>query len=308
LYFGVWGGNSGTLWFDDVTVEETALVYLIRRSGAPLKVYDPNTGAVFQETGDFNPISDAQLTSDPHDDYHAPPVVTLPAGTALKPGQTVAIDFYAAQPVDSRRMGLCLTDPGIESWLASNAHQVMAATPPGAGIFLQYDEMRQMNSCESCRAKGMTPGQLLAWHVGKSMQLYRSLRPGVAFYVWSDMFDPFANAHDDYYLVEGDIAGSWLALPADVTIMNWNLDHLRDSLTWFSGQDSKQPIAHRQVIAGYYDSHDGATAAARELREARGIPGITGLMYTTWELDYTQLQSFADSARRNWNDYRASVP
>ncbi len=35
LYFGVWGGSSGILWFDDVSIEETALIYLTRRPGAP---------------------------------------------------------------------------------------------------------------------------------------------------------------------------------------------------------------------------------------------------------------------------------
>ncbi len=307
LYFGVWGGNQGSLWFDDVMLEETALVDLIRRAGAPLKVYDSTTGTVFRESLDYDPVSDPLLTSDPHDDYHVPPEVTLPATTTMKPGQKVAIDYYAAQPVDSRRLGLCLTDPDVNSWSYETARRVLAATPAEAGIFLQYDEMRQMNSCATCRAKGLSAGDLLAWHVGQTIKLYRSLRPGAAVYVWNDMFDPYANAHDNYYLVEGDIAGSWRGLPSDVTIMNWNLEHLKDSLTWFSGENRKQPVPHRQIIAGYYDNHDGALAAASELQQAHAIPGIDGMMYTTWESDYSQLQAFSESATRNWGAYRASV-
>jgi len=307
LYFGVWGGNSGTLWFDDVSVEETALVYLIRRDGAPLKVYDPLTGTIYRESVDYDPVLDPRLTASPHDLFHEPPVVSLPPSTSLKPGQAVAIDYYSAQPVDADRLGLCLTDPAVNDWLADNARRVMAATPPEADIFLQYDEMRQMNSCALCRAKGMTAGGLLAWHVGQSMRLYRSLRPGAVFYVWNDMFDPFANAHSDYYLVEGDIAGSWRGLPSDVRIMNWNQDRLRQSLDWFSGRNRNQPTPHRQIVAGYYDNHNGARAAEDELRQAEGIPGIDGLMYTSWASDYSQLQSFADSARNHWKDYRTSV-
>jgi hypothetical protein len=173
-------------------------------------------------------------------------------------------------------------------------------------MFLGYDEMRQMNSCDSCRKKGMTAGQLLAWHVGQSIARYRALRPNISFYVWNDMFDPYANAHDAYYLVEGTLEGSWLGLPSDVTVMNWNLPHLRESLRWFSGEDRRQPTAHRQIIAGYYDTHDGFSAAAKELEDARGIPGIDGLMYTTWENDYSQMKSFADSAMLHWREYRAS--
>src|SRR5207237_7884477 len=38
LYAGCWGGQSGSLWFDDMVVEEVGLVNLVRREGAPLVV------------------------------------------------------------------------------------------------------------------------------------------------------------------------------------------------------------------------------------------------------------------------------
>ena len=307
LYFGLWGGSRGTLWVDNVQVEETALVYLVRRAGAPLRMYDPASGKVFQETVDFNELRDPKLTSNPRDSHHEPPAVTLPAGSALRPGQIVAMDYYAVQPVDSERLGVCLTDPAVQTWMQALARKVMDAIPPRTDMFLQYDEMRQMNSCASCRAMGKTAGQLLAWHTGQTLAMYRRLRPNTAFYVWSDMYDPYANARDHYYLVEGDIAGSWLGLPSEVAVMNWNMDHLRDSLQWFSGQNRKQPLAHRQIIAGYYDTHNGAAAAAAELKQASGIPGVDGLMYTTWENDYSQMDNFARAARQAWPAYRASL-
>ncbi len=311
LYFGVWGRARGTLWLDDVSVEETGLTGLIRRQGAPLRLYDPATGAALQEGKDFDEIHDPGLTSNPQDDYHTPPVITVPAGSSLRPGQMVAADYYAAQPVDSinRRLGVCLTDPAVAEWLENNARKILSIIPPDTGIFLQYDEMRQMNSCKSCRDKNMTAGQLLAWHTRESMERYRRLQPGQqrAFYVWNDMFDPYANAVDNYYFVEGTLAGSVEGLPAEVIIMNWNLEHPRESLQWFAGGDRRQPVAHRQIIAGYYDTHNGAAAATRELQDAQGIPGIDGLMYTTWENDYTQLESFAEAARQGWRGYRSSV-
>jgi uncharacterized repeat protein (TIGR01451 family) len=121
------------------------------------------------------------------------------------------------------------------------------------------------------------------------------------------MFDPWHNAIDNYYFVEGNIAGSWAGLPAGVTILNWNLSNLQNSLTWFSGLNAQQPVPYRQIIAGYYDSGDGAAAAAQELEQARGIPGVAGLMYTTWNPDYSQLQAFAVAAKSNWAGYLASV-
>ena len=83
--------------------------------------------------------------------------------------------------------------------------------------------------------------------------------------------DPFHNAVNNYYNVEGDLSGSWKGLPADVTVVNWNLSNLQKSLTWFSGLNPAQPIAHSQIIAGYYDSGDGSGAAKAELAQAAGI-------------------------------------
>lgn len=307
LYFGVWGGTSGTIWFDDISIEETALVFLLRRSGAPLQVYDPASKAIFHETTDFDPIQDPLLTADPHDDYHAPPIVRLPANTTMKPGEIVAIDYYAAQPVLNHQLSLCLTEPDVQAWAAANSRAIVDTAPPQASFFLMYDEIRQMNSCFLCRSRHLTAGQLLADHVANTIATYHSLRPEGNIYVWSDMFDPFDNAVDHYYLAEGTLADSWKGLSSSTRIMNWNLRHLTKSLQWFSGTNAKQPVPHRQIIAGYYDNHDGRGAAASELHQALGVPGIDGLMYTSWLDDDSQMKAFAEAAKRAWPEYRASV-
>ena len=313
LMFGVWGGSTGTIWFDDAFVEETSLVYVLRRSGTPLNAYDPaNPNTVYQEGSDIDPIADPQLASGTlypfKGFYHTPGTVTLPATTSLQPGQTVAIDYYAVQTVQTDGdVGVCLTEPGAQNWLQQNAQAVFANTPPGMSFLLAYDEMRHMNSCATCKAKNLTPGQLLASHVASTYNLYHSLAPSASFYIWSDMFDPNHNAVNNYYFVEGDITGSWTGLPANLTVMNWNLGNLTNSLTWFSGLNSQQPTRFKQVIAGYYDSGDGAAAATKELQLAAGIPGVTGLMYTTWVSDYSQLQQFAVAAKNNWSNYLASI-
>jgi hypothetical protein len=311
LYLGVWGGNSGTLWLDDIQIEETALVYVVRRDGTPLKVYDARgPSLVFREGADYDPIRDPRITSTrtPFTDlYHDPAPVTLPEATRLRAGQQVAIDFYAVFPIPGlMQVAMCLTERGLLDWQRRNAAAIGELLPPGAGILMQYDEIRQMNSCASCRAKNMPAGELLAWSVGESVRTYGSLLPGAPLYVWSDMFDPFHNARNHYYYVEGDLTGSWKGVPANITILNWNLDHLRESLQWFAGEDRSQPIAHKQIIAGYYDKGDGAAAARSELSEAAGTRGLVGLMYTTWNDDYSQLEPFAGAARGAWGSYLAN--
>ena len=312
LYFGVWGGSKGSLWFDDVFLEESALVYVAHRPGTPFKVYDPaDPRKVYRQGVDYNlPIDSDMQPQLPafHNVYHLPPDFTLPAGSQLKPGQIVAVDSYSAFPVPvTNEMAMCLTEPAVYKWIDKNARAVKKALPSDGAVLLSYDELRQANSCFACRSKHMTAGQLLAWSVGQTVQIYHSALPGTPLFIWNDMFDPYHNAKDNYFYVEGDFAGSWKGLPADLSIMNWNLDHLKQSLTWFSGLDAKQPVAYKQMIAGFYDKGDGSAEATKELKEAEGIPGVTGMMYTTYADNYSQLQNFAAAAKAGWPGYLASL-
>jgi hypothetical protein len=91
-----------------------------------------------------------------------------------------------------------------------------------------------------------------------------------------------------------------------VIILNWNLGQLTNSLNWFAGTNVQQPVPHQQIIAGYYDSGDGTSAAQSELAAAAGIPGVLGIMYTTAG-DYSQLENFAASVYANWPSYLNSI-
>jgi hypothetical protein len=313
LYFGIWGGAKGTVLFDNVALEETALVNVAHRDGAPFKLYDPaNPATVFAEGSDYNKVLDPDMAPGVpafHNVFHLPPAFTLPASTKLKPGQIVAADYYAVFPMAiDNEVGMCLTEPGVYKWISKNAKAIKKVLPQDSDVLLGYDEIRQANSCFRCRSKNMTAGELVAWSVGQTLDIYHSSVPNAPIWVWNDMFDPSHNAHDDFYYVEGNLAASWNGLPPDVSILNWNLDNLKKSLTFFSGIDPEQRVPHRQMIAGFYDRGVGAEVAKKELHEAEGIPGLVGMMYTTYSDNYTQLQSFADGARAGWPGYLASLP
>ncbi|MBV9675406.1 MAG: hypothetical protein JO185_03670, partial [Acidobacteriaceae bacterium] len=142
LYLGVWGGSSGLLWFDDVQLEETALVYLTRRPGTPVRVYDSVRPSLeFTGGRDFNPIADARMqTKNPFtDDYHQPTPITLPPGTRLKPGQKVLIDYYAVTTVPGMHsVSMCLTDPASIQWVAVNGRAIHQLFPVDSGLVLGY--------------------------------------------------------------------------------------------------------------------------------------------------------------------------
>ena len=269
------------------TVEEAALISPLRRSGTPLKVYDQSQ--TFQEGTDFEPIT------------HTTSTVRIPPASRIRDGQDVSIDYYSVTTIEGEGVGVCLSDPQVQQWAAFNARTVSDLLPTDSPLFLQHDEMRHMNSCASCRRMQMSAGQLLAWSLRR---LIPSL-PSRSLYIWSDMFDPWHNAHDHYYYVEGDLAGSWKGLPQNVTVMNWNNGpHRRSSLEFFSKRGNPQ------VIAGYYDppNRDGQHAAETELAAAKGIRGVAGVMYTTWGDDYSQLEPYARAARAQWPKYISARP
>lgn len=109
--------------------------------------------------------------------------------------------------------------------------------------------------------------------------------PGADIYVWSDMFDPHHNARDRYYLVQGTFKGSWEGLDPEVVIVNWHHGKRDESLKWFADR------GHKQVIAGYYD---GGHDTKAWLESAARVPGVVGIMYTTWEANYDDLESFIE--------------
>jgi hypothetical protein len=151
-------------------------------------------------------------------------------------------------------------------------------------FFMSHDEIRVAGWDEL--AKGRPAGTLLAENVRRCQKLIHEINPAAGILVWSDMFDPHHNAHDNYYLVRGTLAQSWLGLDPSVTIVNWNSGHAKESLAFFAGR------GHRQIIAGYYDEN-AVENRRRWQQAAEGINGVEGFMYTTWQQNYGQLEAFA---------------
>jgi len=57
------------------------------------------------------------------------------------------------------------------------------------------------------------------------------------------------------------------------------------SLQWFANR------GHRQIIAGYYDGRPDQIS--QWLESAKYTRGLTGVMYTTWQDKYSDLERFA---------------
>lgn len=287
LYAGQWGGKAGTLWLDDLELTELALVNVLRRDGCPLTVASADGQTTYEEGKDFLPVRDAKLGMVPYrGEYsfrHPGAALQLPAGSRIKDGDRLRVSWYHPILTHENQVMCCLTEPKVYELLRDQAKRVNELLKPTT-FFMSHDEIRVAGWCRACRQAGQTPGAILADNTRRCVDILKEINPKARIVVWSDMFDPNHNAVDRYYLVNGSWTESWKGLPADVTIANWNGGKAAASLKWFADR------GHSQIIAGYYD---GDLNDFKKWREAaKGVPNVTGFMYTTWENKYGLLEAY----------------
>lgn len=290
IYIGVWGGNKGSLWLDDVKLEEVGLLNVIRRDSCPVRVRSTD-GTVYAEGVDYAPIVDPRMGNVPwpgaFEIYHAPLAIRRLPGSKIKEGQTLLVDFDHALITTDHQVAICMSEPKTYILEQDEAKRIEALFHP-RGFFMSHDEIRAGNWDDACQAHGLEAGALLAENASKSYQAVQKAHPGAEVYVWSDMFDPFHNAHKDYYNFRGDLAGSWKGLPKNTIVVDWYYDARAKDMPFFAG------LGHQQILAGYYD-HDPSEIKTW-LNDAKGIKGVVGVMYTTWQNNYSDLEKFAAAA------------
>jgi hypothetical protein len=289
LYFGCWDGSTGSLWWDEMRFEDAGLLNVVRRGGAPLVVKD-ELNRVLTEGIEFEKVRDQRMGILPwagsYDVWHEPPAIRMRSGGDY--GRRLNVSFYHAITVYDGQVMICPSEPKTVDLLRDQARRMHAAW--GAkGYFMSHDEIRVLNWDDSCQRRHLDAGVILADNVRTCIKILREVNPGGDIYVWSDMFDPNHNAKKDYYLVRGDLAGSWEGLDKDVIIVPWYFGKRNESLKWFADR------GHRQLIAGYYD------AAPDQVRDwlgaAKLVNGVIGVMYTTWQQKYGDLERFAEIVR-----------
>jgi hypothetical protein len=283
LWFGVWKPAHGTVEWRDWKIEEPGPFNLVRRRSEPFTVTSDEPAArahPYVEGRDFDPVADPALGKSPsrgeYRGWHEPRLLRtrLPDGTRLRASWTQAAVVY------DKQVACCLSDSATMARLADEAERIRAAWT-AHGYLMMHDEIRALGSDQACARRHLTPGQILAANARDCARLLE----GSTVYVWNDMFDPYQNAVKNYHLISGDLSGSWEGLDPSVVIVNWNGDHRDQSLRFFADR------GHRQIIAGYYDGR--VEDIADWLRSAANVPNVTGVMYTTWQDRYDDLEAFA---------------
>jgi len=283
IYVGVWGGKSGKFWLDDLQLEEVGLLNILRRPGTPLTVQGEETQLLYEEGKDFAEVKDPRLNF--KFDHDPPELVILPE-SKIKNGQRLRISYYHGMGVNRGQVTVCMSEPNLyEIWQkqAQLLHKHLAS----GKYLLSMDEIRAGGACEACKKRKMTMGRILGDCITKQIEIIRKVNPRTEVFIWSDMLDPNHNAHDNYYLVDGDFTNSWNYVPKDLIIVCWYYEKCNESLKFFSS------LGFRTLAGAYYDG-DTLDNPKGWLEVLERTPGACGIMYTTWENKYKLLAPFGD--------------
>jgi hypothetical protein len=295
FYVGIWGGQGGTIWLDDVELRPAAGVNLLRREGCPVRVTSEDGKTEYAEGTDFQKWEYPKMGRVPwagaYEVYHPEPPLVLADKSRLREGQRLKVSYYHTQTIYDGAVCCCLRHKDVFKYFEETVKQLNGYFKPKR-IFVSHDEIRLAGQCALCRQEGVTAGQVLAENARQCVKIVREVAPDAEILDWSDMFDPYHNAQDKYYLVGSTLEKSWEGLDKSVVIVNWNAGKAEQSLKFFAER------GHPQVIAAYYDTDDVKAELERWFKAAGGISGVRGFMYTTWRNDYKDLEKFAEEVRR----------
>jgi hypothetical protein len=284
LYIGMWGGKTGKLWVDDLSLEELGPYNILNRPGTPVTVRREGPEEALEEGRDYErPVDPRLLSSDPS---HEAPALKIPAGSRLQDGDHIRVSYYHAVVIGDGQVSVCMSEPEVYDIWETQARLLREHLAP-TKFLLSMDEIRAGGSCAACKARNMTMGEILGDCLTKQVAMLRKHNPGCEVLCWSDMLDPNHNAHGDYYMVEGDYTGSWEHIPQDLILACWYHGKRDQSLPFFSGR------GHRTLGAAYYDGDD-LTNCQGWLESLQRTPGALGIMYTTWRNKYALLGGFGD--------------
>ena len=289
IYAGLWGGQTGKLWLDDFSAEETPLVNVLRRPGTPVTVTSEDGQTVYEEGQDFETVIDERL------DLRRPradsPTIRLTADSRIRDGQILQVSYYHGVALNRGQVSVCMSAPRLYEYWRDSAAAIRKHLDPEKW-FLSMDEIRAGGSCAACKARNLAMGEILGDCITRQTAIIREVKPTANVYIWSDMLDPNHNAHGDYYLVEGDYTESWEHVPKDLVICCWYFKKREESMRFFSG------LGFETLAGAYYDA-DNLDNVKGWLDTVGRTPKCRGIMYTTWRNKYDLLPAFGDLIRKS---------
>ncbi|MEK6622384.1 MAG: hypothetical protein AABZ13_07870, partial [Planctomycetota bacterium] len=299
IYLGLSNWVSGKLWVDDLNIEEVAPLNVLSRPGTPVAIRNKKTGATYEESCDFAPIVDSKMNFRfDHDE----PLVKIVPNSSIKDDDRLLISFYQGIALHELQVSFCMSEPKLFELWHDQALAIHEAIVPNK-YFLNVTQVRTGGTCETCKQRGISMAQILGDCVTRQRGIVREINPNAEVFIWSDMLDDNHNARNNYYLVDGDLTGSWKYIPKDLIIVCWYHKLRNESMHHFSSRGFNT-LACVNADKGVGETRDW-------LQALKNTPDANGAMYTSFENDYTKLASFgrvvySDMGDEGWLD--VSVP
>ena len=281
IYAGIWDGKTGTIWLDDLQIEPVGFVNPLQRPGTPITVTSADGKTEYRrgkdwEIPEFRP-QPWRLDAESQD-------LIIPEGSRIAEGERLCVDFYYPQLVGAPQIGTCMSEPEVYEYFQKSAEAVVKLLNPQKW-FLSMDEIRCAGTCKACHDRGISLAEILGDCITKQYEIIKGVRPDATVYIWSDMLDPNHNAHDNYYVCDGDYTGVWNYIPKDLVISCWWYEMREKSMKFFSD------LGFQTQGAAYYDT-DNLDGCADWFELCKATPKCVGIMYTTWQRKYELMEGF----------------
>lgn len=304
--------SAGTFWLDDVKLEPAGLANLLRTAMKPFVVKSADGNLVYEEGKDFKPVADPLLGNmpgdeiilkKPYDVWHAGPAIELTQNSRIKDGQRLLVSYFHPHFIYNDQVSIAMDEPKVYELMDDQVKRVTKLFD-APGYMMNYDEIRIAGWEIHPDGSKPSPGQILAENLRRGIEIFKKYAPEATLYTWSDMFTPFHNAKPlgesrTYYLVNGEWTNSWATLPNTVVIAQWAARD-KQAMMWFADRGNKQ------ILCGYYDSPDLKGNISRWMTLSDGVPGVTGMMYTTWSNNYDLMPEFFKLVK-SWPAWAADV-
>jgi hypothetical protein len=95
---------------------------------------------------------------------------------------------------------------------------------------------------------------------------------------------------EHYYFCNGPMTGAWKGLEPSIGVINWAGEMLGANSPFFAER------GHKQILSGYYDGDEDGATITQWIEKTKGVPGVVGAMYTTWQDKYDAMEVWAEKA------------
>lgn len=291
--------TSGTVWIDDVTIENAGLMNMLRRPDTPLAVYK-EPGHILMAEGLDYAVTD--LSSPGEENYLTEPRLSRLTGGALANGNSVNVDWYTAIEYQGGRETVCwsLLEP-LEHYQSSV--RVLDSTLAPDGFKIHVNEVSYAGYDPLCRSRGMTAGQLVGHYCNQMYEVIQARRPGAPVRIYGDPFDisvedPRANP------IEGPAwnSGGLQQLSPEIEVMMM-ADYTRyeDSSYVYINSNGNPAILSWHGSSSLLEPVNAMIAARR-------APNNTGVIIFGWHLSHFSRMMEFSSLGWNFGPYFIHFP